>query len=129
MAEVLDAALVPDETAAIRSRIRAWCQRSPAPDLICTTGGTGLSPRDVTPEAVGELLHRHHPQLLELARRRTGEHFPRAYLSRGVAGTLGRTLILTLPGSPKGAAETLEALVDILPHAIQTLRGEDPHEA
>ncbi|MFT5422486.1 MAG: molybdopterin adenylyltransferase [Phycisphaerales bacterium] len=126
-AVVVDSAIVPDESAAIRSQILAWCDGSPAPDLIVTTGGTGLSPRDITPEAVSELLQRHHPQLLELARRRTGENFPRAYLSRGVAGTRGRTLILTLPGSPKGAVETLTALLDVLPHAIQTLRGEDSH--
>lgn len=126
-AEVLPLAVVPDEPAAIGSQIIMWCEESRPPDLIVTTGGTGLSPRDVTPEAVSELLHRHHPQLLELARRRTGEGFPRAYLSRGVAGTRGRTLIVTLPGSPKGAAETLEALADVLPHAVENLRGEDPH--
>ena len=88
------------------------------------TGGTGLAPRDVTPEAARLVLEREHPGLMELARLRCLEKSPKAYLSRGIAGTIGRTLILTLPGSPRGAVENLEAILDVLPHAIDTLRGD-----
>ncbi|QYK49277.1 MAG: MogA/MoaB family molybdenum cofactor biosynthesis protein [Phycisphaeraceae bacterium] len=93
-------------------------------DLVVSTGGTGLAPRDVTPEAAKSVFEREHSGLMELARLRCMSKTPRTFLSRGVSGTIGRTLILTLPGSLRGATENLEALLDILPHAIETVRGE-----
>lgn len=124
-AEVLATKIVADDIPAISAQLRAWANESPKPDLILTTGGTGLAPRDVTPEATLAVLERQHAGLLELARYRCLEKTPKAFLSRGHAGTLGRTLILNLPGSPKGATEFLEALLDVLPHAIRMNRGVD----
>ncbi len=123
-AVVTATACVPDEIPQIADQLRQWAGRGDI-DLILTTGGTGLTPRDVTPEATATVLHKRHPALLELARMRCYTHTPRAYLSRGEAGTIHRTLVLNLPGSPKGAAEFLEALLDVLPHAIRMTRGED----
>ncbi len=118
------AACLPDNRAPLAAQLRRWALEDPRPDLILTTGGTGLAPRDVTPEATLDVLERRHHGLMELIRRRCYEKTPRAYLSRGEAGTLGRTLIVNLPGSERGATESLEALLDVLPHAIETLRGE-----
>jgi molybdenum cofactor synthesis domain-containing protein len=124
-AQVIAVACVPDDIPAIQQQLRAWACGSPAPDLILTTGGTGLAPRDHTPEATATILERRHPGLLELARYRCLAKTPRAFLSRGESGTLARSLIINLPGSPRGASEFLEALLDVLPHAIQMLRGEE----
>lgn len=123
-AEVVATACVPDEKERIAEVFRAWSRPEAGIDLILSTGGTGLAPRDVTPEAARLVIEREHSGLMELARLRCYASTPRAYLSRGVAGAAGRTLIVTLPGSPRGSAENLEALLDILPHAIETLRGE-----
>lgn len=117
-------ACVPDEKAVIAAKFVEWSRSSERIDLVVSTGGTGLAPRDVTPEAALMVLERLHSGLVELARMRCYAKTPRAFLSRGVAGTIGRTLVLTLPGSPRGATENLEAILDILPHAIETLRGE-----
>lgn len=122
-AEVVATETVPDEPERIADRLAAWALR-PAPDLVLTTGGTGLGPRDTTPEATARVLERPHPALLELARQRCYEKTPLACLSRGEAGTVGRTLVLNLPGSEKGASEMLGALLDVLPHAVAMLRGE-----
>ena len=126
-AQVLDRACVPDDRRRIAACLTEWAEQQPRPDIILTTGGTGLAPCDVTPEATADVLQRRHPALLELARARALPHTPRAFLSRGEAGTLARSLIINLPGSRRGATETLEALLDILPHAIETLRGEGDH--
>jgi len=123
-ADVVATACLPDERSQLGDRLRHWALHDPRPDLILTTGGTGLAPRDVTPEATLDVLERRHAGLMELIRLRCYQKTPRAYLSRGEAGTLGQTLILNLPGSQRGATESLEALLDILPHAIETLRGE-----
>jgi len=123
-AEVVATACLPDERPRISEQLRRWALGDPKPDLTLTTGGTGLAPRDVTPEATLDVIERRHAGLMELIRRRCYEKTPRAYLSRGEAGTLGRTLIINLPGSQRGATESLEALIDILPHAVETLRGE-----
>jgi molybdopterin adenylyltransferase len=123
-AEVVAQTCVPDDRATIAQVLRRWVDESPKPDLILTTGGTGLAPRDVTPEATLEVLDRRHSGLMELVRRRCYDQTPRAYLSRGEAGARRRTLIINLPGSQRGATESLEALLDILPHALETLRGE-----
>lgn len=123
-AEITAVACVPDERGVISRQLEAWALDHPKPDLILTTGGTGLSPRDVTPEATAAVIQRRHPGLLELARLRCLAKTPKAFLSRGEAGTVGQSLIINLPGSPRGAREFLEALLDVLPHAIETLRGE-----
>ena len=123
-ASVLPAACVPDEEREITAAIVEAAHGRPAPDLILTTGGTGLAPRDVTPEATLAVLERRHAGLMELARLRSYQKTPRAFLSRGEAGTVGRTLVLNCPGSQRGATQTLEALLDVLPHAIETLRGD-----
>jgi molybdopterin adenylyltransferase len=121
---VVARACVPDEVDRIASALRAWADGAGAPDLVLTTGGTGLAPRDVTPEATLGVLERRHSGLMELVRRRGSEQTMRAYLSRGEAGTRGRTLIINLPGSIRGATDSLGGLLDLLPHAIETLRGE-----
>jgi molybdenum cofactor synthesis domain-containing protein len=122
-AQVAATACVPDEVSEIRRYLQDWSV-DPAPDLIVTAGGTGLAPRDVTPEATRPLLEREHPGLIQLMQMRCYAITPRTFLSRGVAGTLNHTLIINLPGSRKAATECIEALLDILPHAIATLRGE-----
>lgn len=123
-ADVVETRCLPDEQDQIAACFAGWSGRKRGIDLIVSTGGTGLAPRDVTPEAARSVIEREHPGLMELARLRCMAATPRAFLSRGVAGTIGRTLILTLPGSLKGSTENLEALLDVLPHAIETLRGE-----
>ena len=123
-AEIVATQCVPDETDQIAACLSEWARSAPTIDLILSTGGTGLAPRDVTPEAAAAVIERPHAGLLELARLRCFNKTPRTYLSRGVAGVARRSLIITLPGSERGAREMLEALLDILPHAIETLRGE-----
>lgn len=91
--------------------------------LVVTTGGTGFGPRDLTPEATRAVLEREAPGLAEAMRRSS----PLGPLSRGLAGTRGRCLVLNLPGSPKGAVECLEAVLDLLPHALELLGGGRPH--
>ena len=125
-ARVVATACVPDEAVAICDQLRLWSAAAPV-DLVLTTGGTGLAPRDVTPEATLSVLERRHPGLLELARLRCYPDQPRAFLSRGEAGTIGRTLIINLPGSRRGSTHCLRALLDVLPHALETLRGEGQH--
>jgi len=123
-ADIVEIGCVPDDPETIEATLRTWVALEPPIDLILTTGGTGLSPRDHTPEAAMRVIERPHPALMELARLRCGEKTARAYLSRGVAGAARSSLIITLPGSQRGSTENLEALIDILPHAIDTLRGD-----
>ncbi len=123
LGEVAARALLPDEPERISALLREWCDAPSAPALIVTTGGTGLSPRDTTPEATRAVLEREAPGLMEYARAQGGRDNPAAYLSRGVAGTRGRTLILNLPGSVRAVRESLAALMPLLPHALQTLQG------
>ena len=123
-AEVIATACLADDRERLAEQLRRWATDSPKPDLILTTGGTGLAPRDVTPEATLDVIERRHSGLMELMRLRCYEKTPRTFLSRGEAGTLGRCLIVNLPGSQRGASESLEAILDILPHAVETLRGE-----
>lgn len=115
-------ALVPDEAEQIAAQLRAWCARDDI-DCILTTGGTGLGPRDVTPEATRSVIEREAPGLAEAMRSAGMRITPFAALSRQVAGTCGRTLILNLPGAPKAVAECLEAVIEILPHAVEMMRA------
>ena len=120
---VTERELVPDETVRIAGVVQRWCDEDVA-DLVLTTGGTGLSPRDVTPEATRAVLEREAPGIAERIRLTCMESFPRAALSRGVSGTRARTLVVNLPGSTSGVRDALAALDPIVEHAVQVLRGE-----
>ncbi len=115
--------VVPDERSLIEERLRAWADADGL-DLIVTTGGTGFGPRDVTPEATRAVIDREAPGLAEAMRAEGLKHTPLAMLSRAVAGIRGRTLIVNLPGSPRGVRENLQVLLPVLPHAVELLRGE-----
>lgn len=119
--EVVHADLVPDEVAgiatAILSAIRAGA------NVVLTSGGTGLSPNDVTPEATRRVIDREVPGIAEALRTRSLEKTPHGMLSRGVAGAVGATLVVNLPGSPRAVRESLEVLLPVLPHAIELLAG------
>ncbi len=121
--EVVATALVADEQPLIASALRKWADTHAA-DLILTTGGTGLSPRDVTPEATMQVLDRVVPGFSEAMRASSLAKTPFAMLSRAVCGVRRRTLILNLPGSPAGAIENLEAVWPAVPHAIRKLQGD-----
>ena len=121
-AAVVARAIVPDDTVEIVRCLLGWCDDDVA-DLVLTTGGTGLSERDVTPEATRAVIEREVAGITERLRVVTGADFPRAALSRGVCGTRGRTLIVNLPGSTTGVRDTLAAFVPIAKHAIDILRG------
>ena len=113
--------VVPDEADIISARLTEWADSGEV-DLIVTTGGTGLGPRDVTPEATNAVLHRPVPGIAEAMRQAGMTHTPFAMLSRGTAGVRGHCLIINLPGSPRGVRENLEAVVAAIPHALETLK-------
>lgn len=111
-----------DDIAEIRSQLRTVADSGHA-DLLLTTGGTGLGPRDNTPEATLDVAERTIPGLAEEIRRKGADKTPAALLSRGVAAARDKTVIVNLPGSPKGAVESLDTIAHLLPHAIEVLRG------
>jgi molybdenum cofactor synthesis domain-containing protein len=120
---VVEYAIVPDEKDLIKKKLVDWADSGKV-DLIVTTGGTGLAPRDVTPEATLDIIDKIVPGFAEVMRAESLKKTPNAMLSRAVAGTRKRTLIINLPGSPKAVRECLEAIMPALPHAVETLRGE-----
>ena len=116
--------IVPDEQDAIIQRLAQWCD-SDNVDLVLTTGGTGLSPRDVTPEATSAVIDRPVPGIAEAIRMETLKKTPMAMISRSVAGVRNRCLIINLPGSPRGVKECLEVVLSVLPHALEVLKGQE----
>jgi molybdenum cofactor synthesis domain-containing protein len=122
--EVVHQQIVPDEQEAIES---ALMRLSAEVQLIVTTGGTGIADRDVTPEATRAVCSRLVEGIPEKMRAAGLQHTPTSVLSRGVCGVRGQTLILNLPGSPSGAVQSLEAVVEILPHAVDLLAGKTEH--
>jgi molybdopterin adenylyltransferase len=121
--EVVSSKVLPDERSAIQTLVADISDASDA-DVIFTTGGTGVGPRDVTPEATIAVAERLIPGFGERMRTEGAKKTPRAILSRGVAGIRGTTIIINLPGSPRGAIESLDAIAEFLPHSISILHGE-----
>lgn len=117
---------VTDETAQIAPLLATWCDSGDV-DLVLTTGGTGLSPRDVTPEATRAVIERDANGVAEYLRAQSFNRFPRAALSRGLAGVRGSTLVINLPGSTSGVSDALTALEPIIEHAIDVLGGRNSH--
>jgi len=120
---IAERALVPDESSRIVATLAGWADADRA-DLALTTGGTGLTPRDVTPEATRAVLDKEAPGIAEALRMAVYPRFPRAALSRGLAGVRGRTLIVNLPGSPGGVRDGLAVLEGVVEHAVELVRGE-----
>jgi molybdopterin adenylyltransferase len=122
--EVVVRSVVPDETDRIAGKLARWADSGEV-DVILTTGGTGLTGRDVTPEATAAVLDRLAPGIAEALRATAAPSFPRAWLSRGVAGTRGKTLIVNLPGSTGGVTDGLAVLQGFLDHAVDLLSGKN----
>ena len=121
-ARVVARVIVPDDTIAIVQQLVAWCDGDIA-DLVLTTGGTGLSSRDVTPEATRAVIEREVPGIAERIRAVSGATFPRAALGRGLAGVRAGTLVVNLPGTTAGVRDSLAALEPVVGHAVDVLRG------
>ena len=122
--EVGEPLVVPDEVDAVQEALRAAVSTY---DLVVTTGGTGLSPRDVTPEATAPLLDRQVPGIAEALRQRNADRVPTSVLSRGLVGTIGTTLVVNLPGSTGGVRDGVAVLAPVLDHALAQLRGGGDH--
>lgn len=120
--EVVSMELVPDGVERIATAIRAAI--AAGANVVLTTGGTGLSPSDVTPEATRTVIEREVPGIAEALRARALEKTAHGMLSRGIAGSVGPTLVVNLPGSPRAVRESLEVLIPVLPHAVELLAGE-----
>lgn len=126
-AEIAGRELIPDDLDLIEERLRHWADR-PGCDLVLTTGGTGFSPSDLTPEATLAVIDRQAAGLAEAMRQASREHTRHWMLSRGVAGIRGATLIINFPGNPKSISQAGEAIADALPHALNLIAGRpDPH--
>jgi molybdenum cofactor synthesis domain-containing protein len=120
--------VIPDVVAEISARLATLADGGQVA-AIFTTGGTGIAERDVTPEATRAILHREIPGFGEIMRQKGRNSTPLASLSRSLAGTRGRVLIVNLPGSPKGAVESLDAIVELVPHVLDLLQGQTEHAA
>jgi molybdenum cofactor synthesis domain-containing protein len=112
--------VVPDDMELIKQKLIECSEKA---DLVLTTGGTGLSPRDVTPEATRAVIDRKVPGIAEAMRAASLRHTPRGMLSRAVAGVRGSTLIINLPGSPRAVEENLSVVLDVIPHAVEKIKG------
>ncbi|MBI4893581.1 MAG: MogA/MoaB family molybdenum cofactor biosynthesis protein [Acidobacteria bacterium] len=123
---VLAIEVLPDEQADIARRLAELADDAVA-ELVVTTGGTGVAARDVTPEATRSVIEKELPGLAELMRAEGLKKTRRAALSRGLAGVRGRTLVVNVPGSPKGAVESLNAILDLVPHVVDLLQGRTEH--
>ena len=125
--EVIASLIVPDEKVQIISVMREWISGNSI-DIILTTGGTGFAPRDITPEATLEVIEKLAPGLAEAMRLSSLQKTPHAMLTRGICGIAGRTIIINLPGSPRAAVENLQAIANVLPHAIELLQESPTSE-
>lgn len=125
---IANQSLLPDDESAIRDLLVQWADSGEV-DVILTTGGTGFAPRDITPEATRAVIDREAPGLAEAMRIASLKITAHAMLSRNIAGIRGKTLIINLPGSPKGAVENLQVILPVLPHAIQLLRDDPQSES
>jgi molybdenum cofactor synthesis domain-containing protein len=126
--QVVKTAIVPDEQTEIEQALIRWSDQDHA-EVILTTGGTGFAPRDVTPEATLAVIQKQALGLAEAMRARSLQVTPHGMLSRSVAGIRGKTLIINLPGSPKGALENLQTILPVLPHAVELLQEAPSSEA
>lgn len=122
LADICEYSVVPDEKDAVTSALVHLCDETET-DIIFTTGGTGFAPRDITPEATKAVLEKEVPGIPEAIRQKSLEITPKAMLSRATAGIRGKTLIINLPGSPKAVRESLEVVMPVLEHAVETLSG------
>ncbi len=120
--------ILPDDESAICATLTEWADSGEF-DIILTTGSTGFAPRDVAPEATRAVIQRDAPGLVETMRAESLKKTPHAMLSRAMAGIRGRTLIINLPGSPKGAVENLQTVMPVLPHAVQLLKDDPSSES
>jgi molybdenum cofactor synthesis domain-containing protein len=116
--------VIPDEKEAIQNQLISFCDRCKV-DLVLTTGGTGVSPRDVTPEATTQVIDRLIPGIGEIMRMEGYRKNPKAIISRGIAGIRKQSLIVNLPGSPRAVRENFEILLPVLPHAIEKMKGDE----
>ncbi|MBC8414400.1 MogA/MoaB family molybdenum cofactor biosynthesis protein [bacterium] len=118
--KIVASEILPDEKALIKKKLVALCKKA---DLVLTTGGTGVSPRDVTPDATSEVIKYEIPGIAEAMRLKGLKKTPYAMISRAIAGVRGKTLIINLPGSPQAVKENLSAVLSIIPHTIEKIKG------
>jgi molybdenum cofactor synthesis domain-containing protein len=124
--DVIKFEIIPDEETIIADKLREWVDRENL-DLIITSGGTGVTPRDVTPEATRAVIEKEIPGIAEVMRSASMSKTHNAMLSRAVAGCRGKCLIINVPGSPKGVRDYLESVLDVIPHCLDMLAGNTEH--